>query len=192
MDTDCYSVYCQGNPIDYASCDKKIDWDGIANTVQQSHNIIFVGGDSMKQGAEGHARSQIELPPNQPKFFETVYNSIIDCNTQNIMTVLIYGVPVIVQFVFNNSIAILGATYAGEQIDPAITELLNGSTVPNGNTTWLFCISRNNSATLNDPINIKLKHSSMGDITRKEIEIIRHRINNKCYKQKGGGGTRAK
>eukprot|EP01084_Bolivina_argentea_P274618 468127_1 len=160
--TDCYSGDYQGNPIEYispikslsqqigegnyiyfpgctdASCDKQINWNGITNAVAQSDNIIFIGGDSIKQGAEGHDRSQIELPDNQSKLFKQVYNAIIDHNSQHLMTVLTYGAPVIDQFMFNNSISILGAGYAGEQTGPAITALLNGSIVPSGKltTTW--------------------------------------------------------
>ena len=127
----------------------------LENIVNNSDIVIYIGGISYLQEAEGRDRRFIELPSNQSYVFEKLVSFVnhhinINININSsatskttetdtpIITILTYGAPVIDKFMFNHSNALLAAGYGGEMIGDALVTILNGSYAPSGRTsvTW--------------------------------------------------------
>ena len=107
--------------------------------INASDIIIYIGGISVIEEAEGNDRSAIEMPKNQSNLFEKLIEFKEQSGkNQAVISVLTYGAPVIDKFLFNESDAIIGAGYGGEMFGPALVNILNGSFAPSGRTsvTW--------------------------------------------------------
>eukprot|EP01084_Bolivina_argentea_P034823 64499_1 len=117
------------------TCVNHSDWNNVINAVKKSDIVLYVGGISYKQEAEGKDREFIEMPPLQSQLFQTVYNASVSNGNIPIVSVLCYGAPVIDKFLFENSISVLGAGYGGEMIGEAVIGLINGTYIPSGRST---------------------------------------------------------
>ena len=111
------------------------------NIVKQADIIFYIGGISTQQEEETKDRSYIELPPDQSQLFKVIVENNV--NKAPIVSILTYGAPVIDHYLFNNSVAVLGAGYAGEFIGDGVTSLLNGTYSPSARTTVTWYNSTN-------------------------------------------------
>ncbi len=115
----------------------------VLDVVSKSDIILYFGGISYKEETEGHDRTNLQIPGNQSMLFQAIYNKAFGLG-KRIITVVSYGAPVVDAFMYTKSNAVIGVGYLGQQIGPAVMDILSGNKSPMGKTsiTWYKDISQ--------------------------------------------------
>jgi beta-glucosidase len=112
------------------------DADGIAEAsrvARESDVIVLAVGESAEMSGEAAARSSLDLPGRQRDLVKAVHES-----GKPYVVVLMNGRPLTINWIAENSPAILEAWFAGTQAGAAIADVLFGDVNPGGKLPVTF------------------------------------------------------
>lgn len=124
--------------IDYVpGCDSRCETDNGFNAaieaVKQSDAAIVVAGETADMSGEAASRSNLDLPGLQNELIKLIHNT-----GKRYAIVLMNGRPLTINWIAENSPAILETWFAGTMAGPAIADTLFGDAVPGGKLPVTF------------------------------------------------------
>jgi beta-glucosidase len=112
------------------------DSDGFAEAVRAARNsevVIVAVGEAAEMSGEAAARSSLDLPGRQMDLVRAVHKT-----GKPYVVVLMNGRPLVINWIAENSPAILETWFAGTQAGPAIADVLFGDVNPGGKLPVTF------------------------------------------------------
>ncbi len=116
-----------------AKCDNDVGFAAAVDAVKRSDFAILVVGESQDMSGEAASRSNIDLPGRQLELVKAIH-----ATGKPYVVVLINGRPLTINWVAENSPAILEAWFPGTMAGPAIVDTLFGDVNPGGKLPVTF------------------------------------------------------
>jgi beta-glucosidase len=127
-----------GATINYAKgcdvpCSETVGFEEAVNAARNSDSVIVAVGESAEMSGEAASRSSLDLPGRQLELVKA-----IQATGKPVVIVLMNGRPLTINWIAENSPAILEAWFAGSQAGNAIADVLFGDVNPSGKLPVTF------------------------------------------------------
>ena len=115
------------------TCADAKDFDDAVRAVRDSEAAVVVVGESAEMSGEASSRASLDLPGRQSDLVRAIH-----ATGKPYVVVLMNGRPLTINWVAENSPAILETWFAGTQAGPAIADVLFGDVNPGGKLPVTF------------------------------------------------------
>jgi beta-glucosidase len=114
-------------------CSETVGFEEAVNAAKKSEAVIMAVGESAEMSGEAASRSSLDLPGRQLELVKAVH-----ATGKPVVIVLMNGRPLTINWIAENSPAILETWFAGSQAGNAIADVLFGDVNPSGKLPVTF------------------------------------------------------